>query len=96
MASSLGGVGRKRSLLAGRGGGEESRGDEDRVKFEERDDNREENDTVRDGAKSQTYIPTSASASLPPLALAGGGGDRIMNFETPRAEDWAWSCGRRK
>lgn len=56
----------------------------------------EEKDTVRDGANSHTYTPTSASASLSLLVSAGGGGGRMMNFETPRAEDWAWSCGRRK
>lgn len=83
-------------MLAGRGGGEESREDEYGVELDERDGNREEKDTVRDGAKSQTNIPTSTSASHPPLALAGGGGGRMMNFETPRAEDWAWSCGRIK
>jgi hypothetical protein len=94
VASSLGGNGRNRSLLAGRGGGcDESCGGRDGL---EEGEEREEKDTVRDGAKSHTYTPTSASVSLPLSASAGGGGGRMMNFETPRAEDWAWSCGRRK
>lgn len=95
MASSLGGVGRKRSLLARRAGGGESCRGVDEGELDERDE-REEKDTVRDGAKSHTYTPTSASVLLWPSASAGGGGGRMMNFETPRAEDWAWSCGRRK
>jgi hypothetical protein len=94
VASSLGGGGRKRSLLAGRGGGGgESCGGEDGL---DEGEGREEKDTVRDGAKSHTYTPTSAPVSLPLSASADGGRGRMMNLETPRAEDWAWSCGRRK
>lgn len=87
MASSLGGEGRKRSLLAGRGGG----GGESCGAWEELDEReeREEKETVRDGAKSHTYTPTSASVSLSLSASADGGGGLMINFETPRAEDWA-------
>lgn len=96
MASSLGGEGRKRSLLAGRGGGGEEFVGVGAGWDEMRREEMEEKDTVRDGAKSHTYTPTSASVSLSLSASAGGGGGRIMNFETPRAKDWAWSCGRMK